>query len=67
MTAEESEVYNRNFVDIETFVQEYTINIMFGNRSLDDSYDEFVARLKDMGIEDCIAAQQAALNRYNSR
>ncbi|NLM62119.1 MAG: hypothetical protein GX193_08600 [Clostridiales bacterium] len=67
MTAEESGVYNKNIIDIETYVQEYTINIMFGNRKLEDTYDEFISRLKSMGIDECIAAQQAALDRYNAR
>ena len=67
MTAEEAEIYNRNATDIETLVQEYTINVMFGNTDLESSYDEFISRLHGMNIEAAIEAYQAALTRYNQR
>ena len=34
-----------------------------GDLSL-DQFDSFVQKLKDMGIEDCIAIEQTAYNRY---
>jgi hypothetical protein len=32
-----------------------------------DEWDDFVQDIKDLGIEDCIAIKQAAVDRYYSR
>lgn len=67
MTAEESSDYVKAMADINTYVEEYTLNILKGTRSLDGTYDEFVSQLKNMNIAAAIAAQQTALDRYNAR
>ena len=55
--------YNRIFSDIDTYMDETVSKFVVGDLSL-DQFDSFVQQLKDMGIEDCIAIEQTAYNRY---
>ena len=55
--------YNRIFSDIDTYMDETVSKFGVGDLSL-DQFDSFVQQLKDMGIEDCIAIEQAAYDRY---
>lgn len=55
--------YNRTFSDIDTYMDETVSKFVVGDLSL-DQFDSFVQQLKDMGIEDCIAIEQAAYDRY---
>ncbi|TCL44120.1 hypothetical protein [Harryflintia acetispora] len=66
MTAEENTTYSSLMADIKTFVDENTVSFISGTKSLDE-YDAFVEQIKAMGIDDAIAIQQAALDRYNNR
>ena len=47
-------------------MDENTVSFISGTKSLDE-YDAFVEQIKAMGIDDAIAIQQAALDRYNNR
>ena len=66
MTAEENTSYAAKYADIEAYVQEANAAFIMGQRSLDE-YDAYRDQLRAMGIEDCMALQQAALDRYNAR
>ncbi|MCD7863763.1 MAG: hypothetical protein LUG61_09730 [Lachnospiraceae bacterium] len=66
MTAEEGTRYATLYADIETYVQECNVKFIMGQMSLDD-YDSYRETLIEMGIEECIELQQAALDRYNAR
>ncbi len=55
--------YNRIFSDIDTYMYETVSKFVVGDLSL-DQFDSFVQQLKDMGIEGCIAIEQAAYDRY---
>ena len=66
MTAEESEVFASRFADITTYMQEMVPRFIMGAEPL-DSFDDYVANIQAMGIDECIAAEQAALDRYNAR
>ena len=66
MTAEESEVYSSHYADIQTYLDEMLPSFIIGATSL-DQWDSFQENIRDMGIEDCIQAQQAALTRYYER
>jgi putative aldouronate transport system substrate-binding protein len=63
LTVEESQEYNRIYADIETYEDEHIVKFVVGDESLDE-FDNFVSTLKQMGIEDCIAIEQAAYDRY---
>ncbi len=62
-TTKETEEYNRIYSDIDTYMDETISKFVVGDLSL-DQFDSFVDQLKTMGIEDCIAIQQAAYDRY---
>lgn len=63
MTADEKEEYNSIFNDIDTHMDTTIAKFIVGDRSLDE-FDDFVEELKSMGIEDCIALEQTAYDRY---
>jgi len=52
--------------EINTYTDEMLLKFIMGNESL-DKFDAYVERLKQMKIDDAIAIQQAALERYNQR
>lgn len=66
LTDEEALTFNSMYTDILTMVQEKTAAYIMGTESM-DSYDSFVETLKGLGIEECIALKQAALDRYAAR
>lgn len=63
MTTKEQEEYNGIYSDIDTYMDETISKFVVGDLSLDE-FDSFVQKLRDMGIEDCIAIEQAAYDRY---
>ncbi len=67
MTADENTTYTNIMVDIETFCAETIANYIAGDRSLDDYESYFIAQIKSMGIDEAVAIQQAALERYMKR
>lgn len=65
-TAEESARYASIMNDVNTYISEMIDKFVMGVEPL-DNFDQFVETLKAMGIEEAIAIQQAALDRYNAR
>lgn len=66
MTTEEGEIYRGLYGDIETYVFENFAKFVVGERPLDE-WNDYVATIESMGIQDCIDCYQAALDRYNAR
>lgn len=66
LTTDESNEYSTKFADIYTFASENITRFINGDYSLDD-FDSFQKALKEMGIEECVAIYQEALNRYMVR
>ena len=66
MTSDETSEYARYYTELLTYVEENNVKFINGQRSLDE-YDAYREKLTSMGIEKCIALQQAALDRYNKR
>ena len=62
MNAEETETSSYYVADIVTYASQMVPQFISGEKSLDD-WDEFVAQLKEMSIEECIAAEQSAYDR----
>ena len=62
LSEDESDMYN--YADIQTYVQESSLKFMTGEMSLEKDYDGFIETIKDMGIDNCIAAWQSAVDRY---
>lgn len=67
LTEDETSEYKRIMADITTAANEYRSAVFTGEKDLDATWDAFVDQLKGMGIEDAIAIEQAALERYNAR
>ncbi len=65
-TEAESKKFASIMTDVTTRRDEAVIKIITGGQSI-DTWDQVVQQLKQMGIEDAIKIQQAALDRYNKR
>ena len=66
MTTDEGTDFANAYSDIDTYVTTMILKFITGEESM-DAFDDFVAQVRDMGIDDCIAVKQAALERYNKR
>lgn len=67
LTTEEADTINKISGDIVTYLEEANIQFITGARNTQEDYDAFVSDLTDMGIDDMIAAYQAAYERYLQR
>ncbi len=66
MTSEETDEYNSIMMDINTYVNENKLKFIYGSQSI-DTFNDFVAAIKKMGIDRAIELQQATYDRYISR
>ena len=66
MTIEESEKFYGTYNDIDNYIDENLLAFIIGTTPLSE-FDSFKETLISMGIEDCIAIKQDALDRYNAR
>lgn len=62
LNAEETQTASYYVADIITYASQMVPQFIAGDASLED-WDSFVAKLKDMNIETCIEAEQAAYDR----
>ena len=62
MNTEETEISSYYVADIVTYASQMIPQFISGDASLSD-WDAFVAKLKEMNIEKCIAAEQSAYDR----
>lgn len=67
LTVEESEAVSSRLSDIQTLIEEYTGRIIMGEQDLDSTWDQFVADMQQMNIQECIDVYQAAYDRYIAR
>ncbi|MBQ4111077.1 MAG: extracellular solute-binding protein [Clostridia bacterium] len=65
-TSEESDATLSKENNIKTYVEEKVLKYITGYESM-DSYDEFVAEIKNMGIDEVLKIKQAQLERFNNR
>jgi putative aldouronate transport system substrate-binding protein len=65
-TEEESRRFARIMTDVETRFEEVFAKVFTGAQPL-QSWDTFVGEMQQLGIEEAIQTQQAALDRYNQR
>lgn len=65
-TAEENDVITKSTTDIATYVSEMMLKFIMGAEPL-SNYDKFVEQVKNLKVENVIAAKQTALDRYNKR
>lgn len=67
LTPDETSEYKRIMADIGTAANEYRSKVFTGEANLEADWDKFVEQIKGMGIDDAIAINQAALDRFNAR
>jgi putative aldouronate transport system substrate-binding protein len=67
LTGEESSEYAELYNDINTYVTEMTPQFIMGIVDINAEYDNFIATMKEMGIETCIQYKQNAYDRYSAR
>lgn len=63
-TPEEFEQYSALYTPIETYVDETVQQWILGLKDVDETYDAFVAQLQTLNVDEVIAVQQAAYDRY---
>jgi putative aldouronate transport system substrate-binding protein len=63
-TPEEKTRLNEIMTQIKTLVQENTQKWVFGSQSIADTYDNYIMRMQNMGLEEATKIQQAAYDRY---
>ena len=61
-----SDVYQKVYPDVSAMVFEYRVQFINGRKPLSE-YDAMVSALKGIGIDDLVAAYQAAYDRYMAR
>lgn len=65
-TDAEAIVYSDVYTPISSYISEMALKFVLGEESL-DNFDAFVAKLKEMGIEDVLKVEQAVYERYLAR
>lgn len=65
-TAEESAQLANIMNEVYTYVDEMFLKFVFGTESI-DKFDDYVAQVKKMKIDEALKIQQNALERYNNR
>ena len=63
---EESEIIANKYTDIQTYVNQQLAKFITGTEPL-SKWDEYVAQVKKMGIDDVVKVYQAAYDRLNSK
>lgn len=66
MTSDEGKKYANIMNSIDTYRTEMTIKFIMGFEPL-DKFDQYVAQLKTLKIDDALALQQAAYDRFEKR
>ena len=67
MTSDEGSRYSMIYADIETYVSEYTSTSILGQNNIDATWDNYIATMERMGLEEAISIYQTALDRYYAR
>jgi hypothetical protein len=64
-TAEETAALDRIVTTLETYSQELMVDLIIGNRSIDD-FDKYIAEMQSLGLDEYISIYQARYDRYRS-
>lgn len=64
-TEEEQNVLNSKWTSISEYVTQSMAEFIAGVRSVDTDWDAYVSQISAMGIDDVLAAYQAAYDRFN--
>lgn len=67
LSVEESQKITEIKNKLANYSDEMVYNFIFGQEDIDAKWDEFVARLVELGSEEAEAVYQGAVDRYNAR
>ena len=62
-TTEEERIIASKGTDISTYTKETQQNWIMGNKDVDATWDQYIADLKSLGLDELLAAYQAAYDR----
>lgn len=62
-TDEETETINKILTGLQTYSDEMCLKLALGTESL-DNFDQILQELKDLGLDDLLAVQQARHDRF---
>lgn len=65
VTEEERELFNKGWSDMQTYQSEMMIKFIMGKADLKKDWDDYVKKLKDLGIEKKVQIEQTKYERYN--
>ena len=63
-SVEESETIDAMLGSLVTYMSEMQQKWVLGESDVEAEFDNYIAKLKAMGMDDCIAAYQSAYDRY---
>lgn len=66
LSAEEQETYSTIMSDINTYIDENVVRFITGEKPMSE-FDSFIETINSMGLEEAIAQQQAAYDRWLNR
>lgn len=65
-TDEEQAIYDKNCQSLETYYFETLQKWILGAADIDATFDEYMNRMKELGMEDILSAYQAAYDRFQN-
>lgn len=63
-TSEENDQRNKYFTAIQTYIQSTKAEFIIGTQDIDANWDTFLQTLDSMGLQELLAIEQAAYDRY---
>ncbi len=66
LTDAEKTLYDTKMVAIKTYVEEMLLKFMVGSEDPNQKWDEYVAKVKELGIDDITGVMDKAYSRYYS-
>ncbi len=63
MTPEELETESQYWTDLQTYMNETITRLALGQYSIDD-LDQYIDKMKELGLEKMVAVYQARYDRY---
>ncbi len=67
LTAEQSTARAEYMVDIDTYYKQMVLQFILGQTDIESNWDNYMATMKSMGIEEAIAITQEAVDVFNAK
>lgn len=66
LTEDEQDIYNDNWTEINAYVTEMNAAFITGQKDISAEWDNYIATLYKIGLQEILNVYQAALERYNA-